>query len=483
MAWHQGETMDMTTSLGTRGEHHQAGGNGWWDEIRAMLVLGWPLVLTSLAQVMMNATDVLFIGRVGPQALAAAALGTNLYIAAFVIGLGLGIATSAMLAQTLGRSRHAVRDVRRTVRQALWVCAFAALPVWLVLWQAETILLLIGQDPLLAAEAARFVHVLQWGMLPIWIFMVLRSFCAALERPHPPMLVTIVAIGLNVLLNWLLVFGHFGFPALGLQGSALATLISSVFMALALLAYILRDRHLRRFSILGRFWRADWPRLLELVRLAGPIIVTLAFEMLVFNVAVMLMGLIGKAELAAHSIAIQMASLTFMVPVGLSQAAVVRVGLAAGRGDMEGVARAGWVAIGIGVVFMSCTALLFVTAPSLIVGLFLGEITGEKVEVARHAAIFLGIAGIFQIVDGVQCLASGVLRGLKDATIPMLIAAVGYWVIGLPVGAWLAFKGGMGGAGIWVGLAVGLGSVAVMMLVRWSWRDRLGLLTPYRRTG
>lgn len=474
--------MDMTTSLGTRGDHHQAGGNSWWEETRAMLVLGWPLVLTSLAQVLMNATDVLFIGRVGPQALAAAALGTNLYIAAFVVGLGLGIATSAMLAQTLGRSRHAVRDVRRTVRQALWICFFAVIPVWVVLWQAEAILLRIGQAPDLAAEAARFVRILQWGMLPVWIFMVLRSFCAALERVHPPMLVTILAIGLNALLNWLLVFGHFGLPALGLQGSALATLISSVFMALTLLAYILFDRHLRRFSILGRFWRADWPRLRELALLAVPIIVTLAFEMLVFNVAVMLMGLIGKDELAAHSIAIQMAALTFMVPVGLSQAAVVRVGLAAGRGDMVGVARAGWVAIGLGVVFMSCTALLFVTMPSLIVRLFLGEITEDKIAVARHAAVFLGIAGIFQIVDGIQCLASGVLRGLKDATIPMVIAAIGYWVIGLPVGAWLAFYGGMGGAGIWVGLAVGLGSVAVMMLLRWSWRDRLGLLTPYRHT-
>lgn len=472
--------MDMTSALGTRGQHHQKGGSVWWEEVRATLSLGWPLVLTSLAQVAMNTTDILFIGRLGPESLAAAALGSNLYLATFVIGLGLGIATSAMLAQTLGRARHAVRDARRTVRQALWICGLAIGPVWLVLWQAEAILILIGQAPELAAKAASFVHVLQWGMLPLWVFMVLRSFCAALERPRPPMLITILAIGLNALLNWLLVFGHFGLPALGLQGSALATLCSSIFMAIAMLTFVSWDRHLRRFYILGRFWRADWPRLVELARLAVPIIITLAFEMLVFNVAVMLMGLIGKNELAAHAIAIQVASLTFMVPVGLSQAGVVRVGLAAGRGDMAALARAGWVAIGLGTTFMSCTALLFLTAPEWIVSLFLGEITDENRTVAGFAAAFLGVAGIFQIVDGVQCLAAGVLRGLRDATIPMLIAALGYWVIGLPIGAWLAFKTSVGGVGIWIGLAFGLGSVAAMMLTRWAWRERLGLLKPYQ---
>lgn len=445
----------------------------WRDEIGATLLLAWPMVLTNLAQTAMTATDVLVMGRLGADALAAGALGSNLYFAPMIFGLGLMLATSPMLATELGRRRHSVRDLRRTVRQGLWLALCAALPIWLILWNTEPILLAMGQQPDLAALAATYVRALQWGLLPFYAYIVLRSFISALERPRWALAVAFAAVVFNALANWALVFGNLGFPAFGIAGSGAATALANMLMFVGLAVVVVTDRRFRRYRLFGRFWRADWPRFRALVRLGLPIAGILAFEVTVFNAAAFLMGLIDATALAAHAIALQIASISFMVPMGLSQAATVRVGIAFGAGDADAIRRAGWAAYVLGIGFMAMTALVMITWPTALIGVFIDATDAANAPVVQLAVTFLAFAALFQIADGAQAVGSGKLRGLHDTTVPMLYAAVGYWGIGMPLGALLAFRYGFAGAGIWTGLSVGLVVVALLLLARWLRRDRI----------
>lgn len=468
----------MTAQAGipsaTRAPAHIA---SWGGEIRAMIALAWPMVLTNLAQTAMTATDVMMMGRLGPIALGAGALGSNLYFAPLIFGLGMILATSPMMARELGRNRHSVRDIRRTARQGLWVSVAVAVPIWLILWQAETILLAMGQEPELAAEAGRYMRWLQWAVLPFYWYIVLRSFISALERPGWALAVAFVAVGFNVLANWCLMFGNLGFPAMGIAGSGLATTLSSLLMFAGMATVTLVEPRFRRYRLFGRFWRADWPRFRGLVRLGLPIGGILAFEASIFNAAALLMGLIDAVSLAAHAIAIQIASLSFMVPMGIAQAATVRVGRAFGAGDERGITRAGWSAFGLGVGFMAVMAVLMLAVPELLISAFIDVSAPENRAVATLAVSFLAFAALFQIFDGAQAVGGGMLRGLHDTTVPMIYAAIGYWGIGLPLGVLLAFHHGLDGAGIWIGLSGGLAVVAALLMTRWLRRDRLRLTT------
>lgn len=448
----------------------------WRDEIRATLSLSWPMVLTNLAQIAMTATDVMMMGRAGPGMLAAGALGANLYFAPLIFGLGLMNAASPMMAAELGRNRHAVREIRRTVRQGLWIAVLVCIPIWLILWNTEAILSGMGQDPVLAKEAGVYVHWLQWAVLPFYGYIILRSFMAALERPRWALLIVVIAVTFNAFANWCLIFGNLGFPEMGISGSGLATTLSSILMFVGLAIVVSVERGFRRYRLFGRFWRSDWPRFRGLMRLGLPIAGILTFEVWIFNAAALLMGMIGAASLAAHAIAIQIASISFMVPMGISQACTVRVGRAYGAGDPIGITRAGWTAFVLGVSFMALMALTMVLWPRTLIGGFIDVANPDNAEVVGLAVIFLAFAGLFQIVDGAQAVASGMLRGLHDTQVPMVYAAIGYWGIGLPLGVVLAFKFGLAGAGIWIGLSTGLAVVAVLLLARWLRRDRHGLV-------
>jgi len=451
--------------------------------MRSMLALAWPMVLTNLGQVAMNATDVMLMGRLGPTALAAGALGSNLYFAPMIFGLGLMLAASPMIATELGRRRHSVRDVRRTVRQALWLAVLACIPIWIVLWNCEAILVWMGQDPVLSALAGTYVRWLQWAVLPFYGYIVLRSFISALERPGWALAIVFAAVAINALLAWCLMFGRFGFPDMGIAGAGLATSLASAFMFIGLAVVVSLERRFRRYRLFGRFWRADWPRFFGLLRLGAPIAGILAFEVTIFNAAALLMGLIDSPSLAAHAIAIQIASISFMVPLGLNQAVTVRVGLAFGAGDRQAVARAGWTAYAMGVGFMVLTAAAMVLAPRLLISAFVDVGAPENAQVVALAVSFLIFAGLFQIFDGAQAVAAGMLRGLHDTKIPMIYAAIGYWGIGLPMGTLLAFWFHLRGNGIWIGLSVGLAVVAGLLLVRWLRRAELGLLSFERVAG
>lgn len=456
--------------------HSASSRDAWLGEFRVTLALGWPLVLTNVAQIALTTTDVIVLGRVGPSALAAGTLGVNLYFAILIFGIGVVTAASPMMAEAFGRKLHTVREVRRTFRQGMWASILIAAPSWLLLWHTEVILLLFHQEPRLAADAQVFVRALQWGMLPTLGFIVLRSFFAALERPLSAMMVTAIAILFNIVANWALVFGHLGLPPLGLLGSGIATTLSNAFLFAGVALVASLGRGFRRYHLFGNWWRADWPRFLALWRVGLPIGATLAFEITVFNAAVFLMGQFGTASIAAHAIAIQIASVSFMVPMGLAQAATVRVGRAYGAEDVDGITRAGWVSFTLAISFMAATSVLMISAPRWFISAFVDINDAANAEVIGLAVSFLTCAAVFQIADGAQVVGAGMLRGLQDTRVPMIYAGLGYWGFGMSLSLLFAFKLGFEGTGIWIGLASGLAAVAILMMSRWIRRERLGLV-------
>ena len=448
----------------------------WRRETGATLALSGPLALTNLAQVAMGTTDVMMMGWLGPDTLAAGALGVNLYFIALILGIGLLSAAAPMIARERGRDPDTTEAVRATVWQGMWSAVCLAPPCWIVLWWTEPLLIALGQDTALAAQAAVYVHALQWALLPSWAYVVLRGFVSALERPGWSLAIGLAAVAVNAAANWCLMLGHCGCQALGIAGSGLATLVSSVLMVLALGVVTCRAAPFRRFRLLSGSWRPDGPRLRAFWRLGLPMAAMLSFEVTMFNAAIFLMGLLGTAALAAHSIAIQLASLTFMVPLGIAQAAAVRVGRAHGARDREAVRLAGWTALGLAVAFMAVMSVTMIVAPRLLISAFLDAADPGNARVAALATSFLMFAALFQIADGAQAVGAGMLRGLHDARVPMLFALTGYWGIGLPLGVVLAFPAGLGGIGLWIGLAAGLTIVAGLMLWRWLRREALGLL-------
>ena len=446
----------------------------WPDELRATLMLAWPLILANLTQQVIQATDVLLMGRLGSTQLAAATLALNLTFTFNLLLLGLLIASSPMMATALGARFNAVRDVRRTFRAGLWLLAVALPPYWLLLWHVGDLMRAFGQSEELASQGQTFLRAYMWSTAPWLLFQLLRNFVAALERPRIVLWLSIGGIALNALLSWALIFGHLGLPALGLVGGGLGSTLTWLMMCGALIAVVSLDRRFRRFHLFGRWWRFDRQRTRAMVRLGWPIGVTMALEMGVFALAAYFMGWIGAPAVAAHAVALQIAALTFMVPLGLGQAATVRVGLALGRGDRPGIARAGWTAWVLGVGFMGVMALAILVSPRTLATQFLTDIPANAATIAL-AVSFLKVAAAFQLVDGAQVIGAGMLRGLHDTRWPLIFALVGYWVVGLGIGAWLAFAADWRGVGIWVGLASGLAAVAALMLARWLARERLGL--------
>jgi MATE family multidrug resistance protein len=292
---------------------------GWGAEIRATLALAWPMILTNLSQFALMLTDGIFLGRLGTEALAASTLGANLFWAVLSPVFGLALAAAPMTAQTRGRGRGFVRGMRRDVRAAIWACIAGTLPVWALLWHADAALVALGQEPSLAALAGEYVRALMWGMPLFCGFVILRGFLGAEERPGGALAVSLLGVALNVPLNWWLIHGGLGVPALGVVGAGLASTLCNLFMFAALVGFIAWDRRLRRYRILGRFWRFDAARLKEVAVIGLPIAGAMLLEIAVFSTAAITTGWLGAVPVAAHAIAIQVASATFMVPMGIGQ--------------------------------------------------------------------------------------------------------------------------------------------------------------------
>jgi MATE family multidrug resistance protein len=451
-------------------------GGEWTGELRATLALAWPLILANLTQQFIQATDVLLMGRLGATQLAAATLALNLTFTFNIFLLGLITASSPMMATALGQRSNAVRDVRRTFRAGLWLIALAMPPYWLLLWHIGDAMRAFGLPEELASQGQTFLRAYMWCTAPWLVFQLLRNFVSALERPRIVLWLSLSGIGLNALLSWSLIWGHFGLPAFGLVGGGIGSTLTWLVMCGALVAVAASERRFRRFHLFGRWWRFDRERTMAMIRLGWPIGLTMALEMGVFALAAYFMGWIGAPAVAAHAIALQIAALTFMVPLGLGQAATVRVGLALGRNDEAAIARAGWTAWVLGVGFMGAMAIAIWSFPRELVTLFLDDVPANALVIGL-AVSFLQVAAAFQLVDGAQVIGAGMLRGLHDTRWPLIFALFGYWGVGLGIGSWLAFAADWKGLGIWIGLASGLAAVAALMLARWVRRDRLGL-TP-----
>jgi MATE family multidrug resistance protein len=446
-------------------------------ELGATLRLAGPLALANLLQMAVYSSDVMFVSRLGEQALAASSLAVSIFALINWGMLGLTGAAAPLIAAEIGSRRHSVREVRRTLRMALWLSVFCAAVGMALCQLGEALMLATGQDPVIAGMAQHFLSILSIALLPMIMANVLRVFVSAMGKPVFATLITALAILVNVAGNYVLVFGHFGAPALGLTGSALSSLATSVVTLFAYVLAIQRDRRMRRCYIWGRFWRPEWKRLKEMVRLGIPIALTVMAEGGLFGSAAYLMGRIDVAQLAAHTIALQVAAIFFQIPYGIGQAATIRVGYHYGAGDAANAGRAGWAALCACMVSQVLAAAVMLLAPVLVLSAYVDVTDPANAELVAIATTFLLVAAAFQLFDGVQTVMAGALRGLQDTKWPMIIALSGYWLIGFVVAAWLGLATPLEGLGVWYGLMAGLVAVAAMLLWRWHGRERLGL-TP-----
>lgn len=438
--------------------------HSWAGHIRATLLLGLPLVGSQLAQNLIWLTDTVMLGWLGANELAASVLGTALFFVFFIVGSGVSNAVMTLVASAVGQGD--IRAARHTTRMGLWEAVIFGIVIMLPLAFAEPILLALGQEPELAKLGAGYVHVSMFGIAPALVAMTMRGFLSAVEHAAVLLWVTLLGVSLNAFLGWTLIFGHFGLPALGLTGAAIGSVTTNCAMALALMLYAARKPSLRKFELFARFFRPDWHVLAELLKLGIPIGLTLLAEVGMFNGAAVLMGWQGVIALAAHGIVLQIASLAFMMPFGMSQAATVRVGQALGRSDKLGIDRAAKTALGLGLGLGLTTALFFWITPAPLIRLFLDETDPDSLRIIAYGVPLLGIAAAFQIFDSTQVTSVALLRGIKDARIPMWIAIFAYWGIGLPLGYVLSVHTRYGGYGVWIGLAIGLAFAAALM----SWR-------------
>jgi MATE family multidrug resistance protein len=426
-------------------------------ELAALLRLAFPVVVVQVGLMLMGVVDSIMVGRLSAEALGAVALGNVYFFAAGVFGQGLLMALDPLVAQAVGARDEPA--IGRAVQRGLLLAAALTVPCAILLRFAEPLLRAVGQPDRLAEGAALYALCLIPGVLPYYAFIVLRQTLQARELMRP-IVITIVAANLaNVGLNWALIYGHLGAPALGIAGSAWATTLSRWLMMLSLLA--LAWGELRPHLVPLRSGILEWMPLRRMLAIGSPIGLQHLMEYGIFGTVALLMGRLGTIPIAAHQVAINLASLTFMVPLGISAAAAVLVGQAVGRGDIDGARRAARAALACGVAFMATTAIIMFAVPAPLARLY-----SRELPVVTLAAALLPIAGTFQVFDGLQVVSLGILRGAADTRVPFLIALLGFWLLGFPVSLLLAFQRGLGAEGLWWGLVVGLAVVAVLLLTR-----------------
>ncbi|TFF21767.1 MATE family efflux transporter [Jiella endophytica] len=447
---------------------------GWLGHARATMSLALPLIGVQLAQVTMNVTDTVMVGWLGAGELAATVLATQAFFVLFLFGSGFAHAAIPLAAGAEGRGDS--RGVRRSIRMSVWVLMLYGAIIMVPLALIEPILLALDQQPETARLAGAYMAIGQWSMFPALTILSLRAYLTVVNRAYLMLAVIVAGAVANAGFNWIFIFGHLGAPAMGIVGAALATLLSNLLMAGLLVGYTVAAPGLKRYELYARAWRPDWPAFFEVVRLGLPISATIIAEVGLFATSSIMMGWLGTVPLAAHGIALQIASISFMVPLGLASAATVRVGLAFGRNDRLALGRAGAVVVLIGAALALGAATLFWTFPERLIGLYLDPKNANSAEVLVAAVPLLLVAAVFQIADALQAIGAGVLRGMKDTRVPMVIALVSYWLVGMPIAYVLAFPVGLGAPGIWWGLASGLAAAAVMMNWRYVRRERLGLV-------
>jgi MATE family multidrug resistance protein len=445
-------------------------------ELRATLAIAGPLALANLLQMAIGATDVIFVARLGQEALAASALSVSIFMLIIWALSGLTGAVAPLIAAERGAGRHAVREIRRSMRMALWLAVVSGGLAMTVGGFGKTIMLATGQDPGVAARADTFLDIITWAIVPLVMSNVLRTFVSAMGRPIFATAITALAIVVNVLGNWVFIYGHLGMPALGLEGSAIATVVTGVVTLAAYVAAIQSDRKLRRYHLFGHWWRPEWRRLREISAIGLPIALIVVAEGGFFGAAGFLMGRIGAAELAGHTIALQVAAVAFQVPFGVGQAATIRAGFHFGAGNRAGITLAGWAAMAVAFGFSFIAAGIMIVFPRFVLSAYVQTENPANAVMVALAMQYLLVAAAFQLFDGIQAVAAGLLRGLQDTRVPMVMALFGYWIVGFATAIFLGFFTPLAGFGVWIGLAAGLVAVSALLLRRWHQREALHLV-------
>ena len=431
-------------------------------ELTETIRLSAPMALTQLGQIAMMTTDLAFIGRLGDEAVAAAALGHTVFFVSFTFGLGLVAAVAPLAAQAFGARDP--RQVRRAVRTGLWVALLVSIPIMILPLRGEQILIALGQAPESARLGQQYLFGLVWGIAPALWFIAIRGFMGAVNRPEPVLWITLAAVPANALLVYLLLYGNWGFPRLGLFGAGLATTTVNIGTFLAALCVVMWRRPFKKYHILARLWRIDWPLMRLLVAIGAPISLSMLMEYGLFSSAAILMGLISTTALAAHQVALQVTAILFMVPLGIGMAATVRVGHAVGRSDAVAVRRAGHVALWLGIALAVALTIAVILWRFDIASLFFGSATSHG-AIELTAALLL-VGATYFITDAIQTIVAGALRGLNDTRVPLLFAVVSYWLIGFTLACVLGFKTSLGAIGVWVGLSCGTAVYAAALILR-----------------
>lgn len=432
------------------------------QHLRAITVLGLPLILSHVAQFSISLTDALMLGWYDVTALAAQVLGGMMFFVLFLFGSGFAWAVMPMVAgaEAAGESQQ----VRRVTRMAMWLSIlFGAVSMPLMIW-SEPILLALGQTEEIAREAGRYLRVAGWGIFPALLVMVLKSYLAALERTQVVLWVTVGAVVVNVIVNYALIFGNWGAPEMGIVGAAWASVAVQVvsLVLLAIYAAVVTKEH----ALFIRFWRPDWEAFGQVFRLGWPIGITTLAEVGLFAASSVMMGWLGTLPLAAHGIALQISSLMFMIHLGLGNVATVRAGRALGARDIYSLRRGAQMVLMLSLVTVAVTVVLFLAVPEFLMGLFLSPDEPDRPAVIAIGVLLLAAAALFQLADAAQVMALSLLRGVQDTKVPMIIATLSYWAVGMPVAYVLGFVLNWGGVGVWLGLAIGLALAGVFMMWR-----------------
>ncbi|MDC0736759.1 MATE family efflux transporter [Cognatishimia sp. SS12] len=441
------------------------------QHLRALLTLGLPLVGGHVAQFSINLTDTLMLGWYDVEALAAVVLGAQVFFLTYILGSGFAFAVMPMVAEAAAQNDNTA--IRRITRMALWLSVLFGLLAMPLFWYAAPVLVGLGQDPKLSGMAQDYLRIAGPGLFPALIVMVLKSYLAALEHTRVVFWITVVAAATNAVVNYALIFGNWGAPELGIAGAAVASLAVNLVMVIGAIFYA--QRILPQDELFVRLWKPDWAAARQVFVVGVPVGLTTLAEVGLFAAGALMIGWIGIVELAAHGIAINLAGLMFMVHLGLSNAATVRAGSAMGKKDAEHLARGARTAICVSMCYAVFSIFIFVTQSELLVSLFLNRQDENFAAILEVGKLLLVAAALFQFVDGAQAMALGVLRGILDTRGPMIMAAISYWLIGVPFSYFAGFVLGWGALGVWFGLALGLGVAALLLMLRF-WHQQMSVL-------